>query len=207
MRPFIIALISGIMTIATVGAQEPVDAGNVSLPSERFALKTNLIYDALLMPSLEIEYMVNDKWSVALEGDLAWWKNDPKHKYYQIMYIQPEAKWWFRAKGPWHGMYAGFLAGGGKYDLENGKKGYKGEGFITGFSFGYMWPVSRNLSLEAALGIGYMYTRYKEYHPYDGHYLYDRTATTKYFGPVKAKFAFVWRFTGFKSNSRKGGVK
>lgn len=176
-------------------------------PEHRFALKTNLIYDALLMPSLEFEWRINRRWSVAVEGNLAWWKNDPKHKYYQLMYIQPEAKWWFRTKGPWHGMYAGIIAGGGKYDLENGKKGYKGEGGIAGLSFGYMWPIARNLSLEAAIGVGYMYTRYKEYHPYDGHYLYERTSTTNYFGPVKAKFAIVWRFGDIKCNKRKGDLQ
>ncbi len=195
-------------TITTAIAQaETFDNIAPCIPEHRFALKTNLLYDALLMPSLEFEWRINNKWSVAIESDLAWWKNDPKHKYYQIMYIQTEVKWWLLSKGPWHGMYAGAFAGGGKYDLENGKKGYKGEGAITGLSVGYMWPIARNLSLEAAIGVGYMYTRYKEYRPYDGHYLYERTATTNYFGPLKAKFAFVWRFGDIKCNKKKGGLQ
>lgn len=163
-------------------------------PRHLFALKTNAIYDALLMPNLEFEWLFNDKWSVALEADVAWWSNDARHKYYQMLMVSPEVRRWFRTPEPWHGMYVGVFAGGGKYDLENGDKGYKGEGGMAGVSFGYMWPISRCFSLEAAVGAGYMYTRYKEYIPYDGHYLYQRTKSLNYFGPLKLKFAVAWRF-------------
>ena len=163
-------------------------------PRHLFALKTNVIYDALLMPNLEFEWLFNDKWSVALEADVAWWSNDSRHKYYQIFMVTPEVRRWFRTPEPWHGMYVGVFAGGGKYDLENGGTGYEGEGGMAGVSFGYMWPISRCFSLEAAVGAGYMYTRYKEYIPYDDHYLYQRTKSLNYFGPLKLKFAVAWRF-------------
>lgn len=40
--------------------------------SHQLVLKTNLLYDAALMPSLEVEYLINDRWSVNLEGEMAW---------------------------------------------------------------------------------------------------------------------------------------
>lgn len=181
---------------------EVIEAETPHEPLHRFALKTNLVYDALLMPSVELEWRINDRWSVAMEYDIAWWKNDRKHKYYQVMVFTPEVKWWFNTRKPWHGMYVGAFTGGGKYDLENGHRGYKGEGGFAGLSFGYMWPISRNLSLEAAVGAGYMYTRYKEYIPFEGHYVYQRTSQTNYFGPLKAKFAFVWRFNDINRRKR-----
>lgn len=170
-------------------------------PFHRFALKSNLVYDALLMPSLEFEWRINDRWSVAFEYDIAWWKNEPKHKYYQVMVFSPEVKRWFNTRRPWRGMYVGAFGGGGKYDLENGNRGYKGEGGFVGLSFGYMFPIARDWSFEAAVGAGYMYTRYKEYLPFEGHYVYQRTSRTNYFGPLKAKFALVWRFNDI--NKRK----
>ncbi len=173
-------------------------------PIHRFALKTNIVYDALLMPSLELEWRVTDRWSLSIEGDVAWWKNDRRHKYYQVAAFIPEVRRWFRTRAPWHGMYIGAFAGGGKYDLENGRTGYKGEGGMAGISFGYMWPISRALSLEAAVGAGYMFTRYREYEPHDGHYLYQRTKDMNYFGPLKVKFALVWRFDDI---NRKGGAR
>ena len=47
-----------------------------NLPLHRIAIKTNLLYDAILMPSLEVEYRIDDRWSVAVEGSVAWWKKD-----------------------------------------------------------------------------------------------------------------------------------
>lgn len=164
-------------------------------PLHRFALKTNLLYDAALMPNLELEWRMNSQWSLAVEGALAWWKKDAKHKYYRIAMVSPEIRRWFNTRGPWHGMYAGLFAGVGKYDLENGGTGYMGNDcYMVGFSYGYMWPIGRTLSLEAGIGAGYMYTRYKEYNPFEGHYLYQRTKTLNYFGPLKLKFSLAWRF-------------
>ncbi len=171
-----------------------------------FALKTNLIYDALLCPNLALEWRINDKWSVAAEADVAWWRNDGRHRYYQLMYIGGEGRYWFKTRGPWHGMYAGVMAGGGKYDLSGGHRGYKGEAGLAGLTYGYMFPVSKHLSFDAEIGLGYMYTEYKEYIPHDGHYLYQRTARTGYFGPVKVQFSLVWRF-GDSARIWKGGRK
>lgn len=159
-----------------------------------FAVKTNLLYDGALLPNLEVEWLINNRWSVALEGDVAWWKHDPSHRYYQLAVVSPEVRYWFRTSKLWHGMYVGLFAGGGLYDLENRKNGYQGEGAMTGLSFGYMWPIGKHLSFEAGVGAGYMYTRYKEYEPADGHYLYQRTKSLNYFGPLRVKFSIGWRF-------------
>ena len=159
----------------------------VQPPWHRLAIKTNLLYDAILMPSLEVEYRIDDRWSVAVEGSVAWWKRDRRHKYYQIATILPEGRYWFGTKKPWHGHYVGVFAGGSWYDLENGERGYKGEFFTTGVSYGYMFPIGRSLSIEAGLGVGFLYTTYEEYLPIDGHYVYQQTSRTNWFGPVKVK--------------------
>lgn len=176
-------------------------------PWHRLAIKTNLLYDAILMPSLEVEYRFNDRWTVNAEGDVAWWHNDPKHKYYQVMILSGEGRYWFKHYNnrPWHGFYVGAFGGGGKYDLENGNRGYKGTGYMAGISAGFMFPVSRNISFEAGLGVGYLTTKYEEYLPFEGHYVYQQTSRTGYFGPLKLKFALVWRLWDLNKN-KKGGA-
>lgn len=171
----------------------------------RFAIKTNLLYDAILMPSLEVEYRINDKWSVNLEGSIAWWSNNKKHKYYQIAMVSPEVRYWFKTKEPWHGHYAGFYLGGGLYDLENGGRGYQGEFYVaSGLSYGYMFPLNKHLSMEVGVGIGYMMTEYKKYLPSDGCYVYQKTERSHYFGPTKLKLSLVWQLGG---KTKKGGSK
>ena len=179
------------------------DLSSDHTPLHRIALKTNLLYDAILMPALEVEYRIDDRWSVAVEGSVAWWKRDAQHKYYQIATIIPEGRYWFKTKKPWHGHYVGLFAGGSWYDLENGARGYKGEFYTTGISYGYMFPIGRSLSLETGIGVGFLHTVYEEYLPIYGHYVYQQTSRTNWIGPVKIKFAFVWRL--WDQNKNRGG--
>lgn len=173
-------------------------------PLHRLALKTNIIYDLALMPSLEVEYMIDDRWSVNAEGEVAWWRKESKHKYYQIATLSPEIRYWFKTKKRWHGHYVGLFGGGSWYDLENGKRGYKGEFWKAGLSYGYMFPIGRSLSFEAGLGLGFLRTWYEEYLPIDGHYVYQQSSRTNWIGPVKLKFTLVWRLWD-ENKTVKGG--
>lgn len=167
-------------------------------------MKSNLLYDVALMPSLEFEFRFNERWSANLEGTMAWWHNDGKHKYYQLATISPEGRYWFKPQGERCGHYAGVFVGGGWYDLENGGKGYKGEGFMTGVTYGYMFPVGKYFAFEAGIGLGYLRTWYEEYLPIDGHYVYQQTNRLNYFGPLKLKFALVWNIGRW---TEKGGKR
>ena len=175
-------------------------------PLHRLALKTNIIYDLALMPSLEVEYMIDDRWSVNAEGEVAWWRKESKHKYYQIATLSPEIRYWFKTKKRWHGHYVGLFGGGSWYDLENGRRGYKGEFWKAGLSYGYMFPIGRSLSFEAGLGLGFLRTWYEEYLPIDGHYVYQQSSRTNWIGPVKLKFTLVWRLWD-ENRSKRGGER
>lgn len=163
-------------------------------PLHALALKTNLLYYAALLPNLELEWYVNDKWSVGLEGDFAWWGKYSKDRSYRLAIVSPEVRYRF-LRGPLRrGMFVGATVGYGWYDFLKNSSGYLGGGVMSGITCGYQWPVSRNLSLEALLGVGYVYTKFKEYRPYEGHHVYMRTKEINYFGPIKLKFSIVWRF-------------
>ena len=170
-----------------------------------WSLKTNLLYDLALMPSLEVEYRINDHWSAAIEGNMAWWHRDAPHKYYQLATIVPEVRYWFRPQGPCRGHYLGLMGGGGWYDLENGGRGYKGEGGMIGVSYGYQFPVGRYFAFEAGAALGYMHTEYEEYLPIDGCYVYQQTNRMNYFGPLRLRFSWVWRIGQWID--KKGGAR
>ncbi len=190
------------VAVAGDGTGEASAEGQLSPPYHRIALKTNLLYYGLLLPNLELEWLINKHWSVAAEGNLAWWGSYKHEKSYRLTLIDGEGRYWIKPRAPWHGMYAGVMAGGGWYDLENGSPGHYGWGVMSGLTFGYMWPIKRNLSLEAEIGAGYMYTRYKDYEPIEGHHVYLRTKEMNYFGPLKLKFSIVWRFLEVNKSKR-----
>ncbi|EOR99310.1 hypothetical protein C799_03190 [Bacteroides thetaiotaomicron dnLKV9] len=160
--------------------------------AHRMALKTNLLYAAVLLPSIELEWRLNNRWSMGLEGSIAWWKKQEEHKCYQLAVAGITVRRWFRKGSLREGFYTGAFAGAGLYDLENGKKGYRGEGVLAGVSIGYLWPVGRHFAIEAEGGGGWMMTRYKEYIPYEGHHLYVRTQNLNFYGPLRLKLSLIW---------------
>lgn len=176
------------------------DAGTVMIPAEsitpdyRLAVKTNLLYYAALMPNVELEYLINKNWSVSAQWNIAWYGNEAKCKAYEISEIDTELRYWIRPRAPWRGLFVGLHTGGGWYDLENGGPGYMGEVLVTGASLGYSWPVGKRLVVSTEFGIGYVHTRYREYTPIDGHFVYQRTKSLDYFGPVMLKVSIGCRF-------------
>jgi hypothetical protein len=178
----------------TLSSDSPaaIDAHVVSTEDCPWVLKTNLLYDVLLSPSIVAEYRFSRRWSVHADFSVAWWSNKSKHQFYQLLQFSPEARFWLNSKQMWRGHYIGAFVGAGYYDLENGGDGYKGEFLMGGLSYGYMFPISRMFSLDAGIGVGYMSTEYEEYLPIEGHYVYQQKSRTGYIGPLKAKLSLVW---------------
>lgn len=168
-----------------------------------FALKTNLIYDFVLTPSIEIEYRFHRNWSANIEYDMAWWKKKSKDKCFEIAIASPEVRYWFNSVSPMKGYYIGAFPGYTWFDFENGGTGHRGYGVFGGVSFGLSHPITNQLAFEAGLGVGYMNLRYKDYEPYHGHNVYSREKRTGYFGPLKIKFAIVWHPWGGSSSKAK----
>ena len=50
----------------------------------RFALKTNMLYDAIVTPDLGVEMSLARKFSLSVEGVYAWWSKDSAHRYWRI---------------------------------------------------------------------------------------------------------------------------
>lgn len=164
---------------------------------DHFALKTNLLGYAVLMPNVELEWMFTNRWSAALEFQGAWYAKENPHKVYRLSTLTPEVRYWAIERSRWHGMYVGMFGGIGMFDLCNGNRGHEGEGFMVGASVGYMWPITKHLSLDAGIGVGYLRAKDKEYVPFDGHFLYQLTKNINYVGPLRLKLSLVWRFQSY----------
>lgn len=167
-------------------------------------LKSNLVYDAMLAPSLEIEYVINDRWSAGVETTIAWWHNNNKPWFYQIATLIPEVRYRIDARKQGHYHSIGLFGGAGWYDLEYKKTGYQGELWMAGLSYSYSFPINKLLGFEAGAGLGFMSAKYEEYLPLDGHFAYQQTTKTNFFGPLRLKFALVFDLNRY---FKKGGMK
>lgn len=176
-KRILIALFFLFSSVGLLPAQE-AERDEFAYAQSPLLLKTNLLYDALLSPSVEVEYRFSPHWSVQADFAIVWWSKKCKHKYYQLLQFSPEARYWLNPEKGWRGHYIGAFVGAGYYDLSDGGDGYKGEYGMAGLSYGYMFPIGKHLSLDAGIGIGYLHTEYEEYLPQHGHYVYQQTSRT-----------------------------
>ena len=176
-----------------------------------FALKSNLLYDALLVPNLSLEASIGSGWTLGAGGMFAWWSKDAKHRYWRIYGGDLEIRKYFGAlskskplQGHHLGIYGDFLT----YDFEFGAKGYQSKAtYAAGIRYGYSHPIGKRLNLDFALGIGYLHSNYKTYVPRDGCYVYQETKKRKWLGPTQAEISLVWLLGKGNTNKKKGGKK
>ena len=166
-----------------------------------FALKTNLLFDATLMPNVEIEVPIGKRWSVNGEYMFPWWLLKDNRYCLEILSGGLEGRYWLgtprdrERREVLTGHFVGLYAGGGKYDLQWKENGYQGEFFIAaGISYGWAKRVARNLHLEFSIGIGLLRTDYRHYHARDNYHtlLWQENGNYTWFGPTKAKISLAW---------------
>ncbi len=174
-----------------------------------FAVKTNLLFLAALMPNVEFEVPIGNRWSIAGDWMFPWWITDDNANALQVLSGNLEGRYWFgeRENRPQlTGWFAGFYAGGGLYDLQWRDNGYQGEFFIAaGLSGGYAHTINRSgsLRMEYSLGIGYLKTDYRYYEGMeDNKYLvWQHDGNYTWIGPTRAKISLVWML------NKKGGKR
>ena len=192
-----------------------------------FALKTNVLFDALSVLNAEVEVPVARHWSIMGEYMFPWWFSDHKRNTWwlwnhgqntvQIISGSLETRYWLdqfntrKAYTPHKGWFAGVFGGGGYYDLENNSKGYQGEFWMAGISGGYVAQLNRQWLLEFSLSTGYLQTNYRYYNAMWNeldqrfHLVRQNDGSTSWFGPLKAKVSLVWYPTFRKRVREKGG--
>ena len=201
----------------TVQASVPVV--NVSKPFI-MGLKTNLLYDALLVPNIGLEFYLGGGWSVGGSWMYAWWDNDSRHRYWRVYGGEIDVRRYFghrSVKKPLRGHHVGVYGQMITYDFEAGGRGYIGgrpggtlwekAHYGAGVEYGYSFPVGKRLNLDLSIGLGYLGGVYYEYIPSGEHYVWERTRHRHWFGPTKAEVSLVWLLGRGNHNEKKGGTR
>ena len=182
------------------------------------ALKTNMLYDALLVPNASVEFYLGKNWSISGGWMHAWWKSDPAHWYWRMYGGDLSLRRWFGRRAgqkPLSGHHIGIYGSAFTYDFENGGRGYLGgqpggtlldrANFSAGIEYGYSLPVARRLNLDFTVGLGWIGGQYHEYLPIDDCYVWQSTSRMDYFGPTKLEVSLVWLLGRGNINYDKGG--
>lgn len=162
-----------------------------------FAVHTNVLYDAMLLPTLGIEWRINRSVGVKLDGSLAWW-NSGKDKVQKMWLLNPEVRWYM---GNASRFYLGASGNYGEYniyrymlgDIVSKDTGYQGKMWGAGLTVGYQLFLSRNFSVDFNLGLGYTHFDYDSFGMINGVRVYkDKDKTKNFWGPTQAGISLVW---------------
>ncbi len=171
-------------------------------------VKTNMLYDALLVPNGGLEIYLGKNWSIDAYWMYAWWKSDRVHNYWRTYGGDVELRKWLGSaarRKPLTGHHIGAYAQIVTYDFELGGRGYLADrwSYAAGMSYGYSLPVAKRLNIDFSIGLGYMGGEYKEYLPQDGHYVWQSTKRRHWIGPTKAEISLVWLIGRGNTNKTK----
>ena len=182
-----------------------VITGTGPLFSQNVALKSNLLYDALLTPTIGVEVGVAPKWSIDLSGILNNWSvNDKRWKQWMV---QPEARYWFCQR--FAGHFLALHAIGGQYNFGNlhnnikflgtdfsqlSDQRYQGWMAGAGVGYGYSWILSKHWNFELEIGLGWIYTKSDVYKCQDCGKKIKENVPHNYVGPTKAAVNIIYVF-------------
>jgi hypothetical protein len=182
-----------------------------------FGVKTNLLYDAALLPNVSLEFPAGKAWSVVVEGMGSWWTfGKPARSYHRIQAGGVEVRRWLASPSPLTGHALGIYALGGAYDIRlwpknDNSKGWLSNGsYSAGLSYAYSMPIAPRFHLELGLAAGYWGGRYSEYkfHTNENHERWEQTSVHRrhYWGITRAELSLVW-IIGTKNKNGKGGAR
>lgn len=180
------------------------------------ALKSNMLYDVLALPSIGTEFYLGRNFSIVGNWTYGWWKSDKVHRYWRAYGGDIAVRYWF-GKAAWlkplTGHHIGVFGGVVTYDFEFGGQGWMGGrpghtlwdrcNRMAGIEYGYSLPVGRRINIDFTAGIGYLGGIYLKYVPSGDHYEWRSTHNLKWFGPVKAEISLVWLIGNGNYNRQK----
>ncbi|MBR5013669.1 MAG: DUF3575 domain-containing protein [Bacteroidales bacterium] len=160
------------------------------------AVKTNLLYDAALVPNIGVEIHLGKGWTAGADWNCAWWSDSDQHRYWRIYGGEIEVRKYFSRKyknKPLCGHHLGIYSQGFTYDFELGARGFISDfSYGAGLDYGYSLPIAKFLNLDFSLGFGYLGGEYKIYDPDDGCYVWKETRGRQYLGPSKLEISLIW---------------
>lgn len=179
------------------------------LPPRYWALKSNLIHDAVLVPNIGLEVWLGKQWSISADYSGAWWGYKYRTKLWRYYggnielrrYLNPDLK-------PLTGWHVGIYGELASYDFQLGDYGYQGKvagggGIIAGYSK----PIGRHFNLDFCLGVGYFGGKYNKCKYIYGMDYWVSRHNRHWIGPTRAEVSLVWLLGRYNVNEKKGGTR
>lgn len=124
-----------------------------------FALRANLLRWVTLTPDIGVEWRVNRRWGVTLDGMWTSWSWQNADRRYATWHVSPGVRYYFAGER----VHAGAELHAGKFNYKLGSTGRQGNYLGGGLTAGYRLPLNRSFALDFSAGLGYSRVKYDKY--------------------------------------------
>ena len=167
----------------------------IPLYAQQVVMKTNGLGWLATTPNLGVEIALAPQFTLDVSGSYNAWNYGNNARLRHCL-LQPELRYWFCGNFQKHFVGAHLHAADyniGNISLFPGLKNYsyRGQLYGAGVSYGYHFPLSPRWALEATIGVGYAYMKYKKYTCHQCAELKARV-TRHYIGPTKAAVNLIY---------------
>ena len=176
----------------------------------RFAIKTNLLEDAIALPNLGVEFALGKRFSLGASWMHGWWPNADIPLWMRAYGGELNFRYWFGSNVDFKGHHIGIYGQAFLYDFCRGKNGVMSgppggtmlddTNYAGGIEYGYSILLQPHLTLDFVLGVGYMGGLYHNYVKMDGCKVWQLTGRRHWIGPTKAEITLRYEIG-------KGGVR
>lgn len=192
--------VAAVIPVEPAASAAPVRRAPRRTPGYRFAVKTNVLYDALIAPNVEVEFPIGKRVSVLAFHNFPWYTFDSDRHAYEILNTGAEMRLWLgdrSGRSVLSGCYLGIYGASGKGDLEYRSKGYQVQGaWHAGITGGWSFPLGRNDNwrLDMGVGLGYLPLSYDYYERSEasGLLIYKRSGERAWIGPTNLRCTIGW---------------
>ena len=155
-----------------------------------FALRTNLLRWATLTPDLGVEWRVNPKWGILVDGSWTSWTWQDKVRRYALWEVTPEVRYYM---GKEKRGYLGAMYKAGQFNYKLSDMGKQGGLMGGGLTGGYQLRLNNALSLDFSVALGCLHVDYEQYEVIDGVRVRAGKVTKNWWGPIDAGVTLVWK--------------
>ena len=162
---------------------------------------TNLLFDAMAVPNLNLELWLKQGWTLRLDGMYAWWSQPDRGHYWRLQGGNLTVRKYF-STAAFRGHHVGVLGGALRYDFCLGQKGVLSGGsdvpfrvrpsWTAGLEYGYSFAPLPRLRVDLSVAAGYVGGIYMRYRNDNGHSIWLSTHRRHWFGPIRAEVSLAW---------------
>ena len=141
---------------------------------ETFAIKNNLVYDAVATPNLQFEARLAKQWTLEIgAGFNPFPLDDTKFPKWRHVMVSLAPRYWLEEVFRGHFVsvnvaYTHYNVAGGVYPIgwlyaQVKDNRYQGDAVMAGISYGYNFPIVKHFSIELEAGIDAGYSWYSQF--------------------------------------------